>query len=107
MRILGSLLALMASCCAAQDTGAVLVNLGRLSIARVFATGGRESFEADKFYGARNAFDGGSNVLNGINYSSWHGDPGAFLIVRFSQPVTVRGIVVEAGDSSSLPEYFE
>ncbi|MGD0015412.1 MAG: hypothetical protein ABSD56_13480 [Bryobacteraceae bacterium] len=85
------------------------MNLGRLSIARVFASGGDGGPDAKEFYGVRNAFDGGSNIINGLNYSSWSpASQQGFVIVRFSQPVTVAGVVVEGSRSSwvRLPESF-
>jgi len=97
------LLTLAAVSAAAQDTAPSLANLGRLSIARVFASGRQGGSDAETFYGVRNAFDGGSNILNGINYSSWDAGPEDFAIVRFSRPVTVTGIVVEGSRSSYTP----
>ena len=94
------LLAFMVVSCAAQDSALPLVNHGRLSIARVFAMESAAGPDSERFYGVRNAFDGGTNILNGINYSSWLAGPGAFVIVRFSQPVTVHGIAVEGSRSS-------
>jgi hypothetical protein len=97
------LLALAAACCGAQNTAPSLVNLGRLSIARVFAGGRAGGPDADGFYGVRNAFDRGTHILNGINYSSWVSGPQDFVIVRFSQPVTVTGIAIEGSRVSYEP----
>jgi hypothetical protein len=97
------LLALITVSSAAQDATQPLVNLGRLSIARVFGSEHGGGPEAEGFYGVRNAFDGGSNILNSIKYSSWNAGPAAFVIVRFSQPVTVTGIVVEGSGFSWMP----
>jgi hypothetical protein len=97
------LLALAAGYCGAQNTAPPLVNLGRLSIARVFSGGRAGGQDAEKFYGVRNAFDGGSNIINGLNYSSWVSGPQDFVIVRFSQPVTVTGMVVEGSRVSYTP----
>jgi hypothetical protein len=69
----------------------------------VFASGRGGGPDAERFYGVRNAFDGGSNIINGINYSSWNAGPEAFVIVRFSQPVTVTGMVVEGSRVSYMP----
>lgn len=98
------LLALAAVSCAAQDPIPPLVNLARLPITRVFAGGRNGGPDAEGFYGVRNAFDGGKNILNGINYSSWNADgPQGYVIVRFSQPVTVTGMLVEASSSYGMP----
>ncbi len=91
--------------CLAESSEHDLVNLARLSIARVYASrcnGGRP--QEDAFYGVRNAFDGGRNVVNGINYSTW-GSDGAedFVLVRFSQAVTVRAVVIESPDDDHEP----
>jgi hypothetical protein len=87
----------------AQEAPPPLVNLSRLSIAAVFASGanGGRSI-ADPFYGVRNAFDGGRNLVNGINYSSW-GSASAqdYVLVRFARAVTVSGVAVS--HASSLP----
>ncbi|MFL6351882.1 MAG: hypothetical protein ACJ74Z_08540 [Bryobacteraceae bacterium] len=97
------LFALMMVSCAAQDLALPLVNLGRLSITRVFGSEHGGAPDAEGFYGVRNAFDAGSNILNGIKYSRWNTGPGAFVIVRFSEPVTITGIVVEGSGSSWMP----
>src|SRR5579871_3707396 len=94
-RTLACLAIVGAAACSAQTSAPALINLGRLSIARVFSGGRAGGVDADKFYGVRNAFDGGSNVINGINYSSWDSGPRDFVLVRFTQAVTVTGIVVE------------
>ena len=88
----------------AQNSSPPLVNLGRLSIARVFAGGRNGGPDAEGFYGVRNAFDGGSNIINGINYSTWDaGSPEDYIIVRFSRPVTVTGVVVQGSQASWMP----
>jgi hypothetical protein len=97
------LFALMMVSCAAQGSALPLVNLGRLSMTRVFGSEHGGAPDAERFYGVRNAFDAGSNILNGIKYSSWNAGPGAFVIVRFSEPVTITGIVVEGSGSSWMP----
>lgn len=87
------LLAFTAISCVAQDSDPPMVNLGRLSIARV-SSSGRNS--GDKCFGVRNAFDGRSDLLEPKDCSYWYSDaPQEFLVVRFSQPVTVAGIVVK------------
>jgi tetratricopeptide (TPR) repeat protein len=93
------LIALAALSATAQPAAQALVNLGRLSIAKVFSgdTGGTRS---SPFYGIQNAFDGGTHIVNGINYSSWDSGPRDFALVRFSQPVTITGFVVEGSSSS-------
>src|SRR6185369_9567394 len=71
----------------------------------VFAYGGGGP-DVEGFYGVRNAFDGGHNIINGLNYSSWHAGAFDFVIVRFSQPVTVTGILVSGSSGWPSPEYF-
>jgi hypothetical protein len=72
------LFALMMVSCAAQNSALPLVNLGRLSMTRVFGSEHGGAPDAERFYGVRNAFDAGSNILNGIKYSSWNVGPGGF-----------------------------
>jgi hypothetical protein len=80
----------------AQDQSPKLVNLGRLSIARVFGSGINSQ---DQFYGPRNLFDGGDHVINGIHYSYWiSNSTPSMVIVRFARAVTVAGIVMELRD---------
>ena len=91
------LLAFTAISCVAQNSDSPMVNLGRLSIARV-SSSGRNS--GDKCFGVRNAFDGKSDRLEPEDCSYWYSDaPQDFVIVRFSQPVTVAGIVVKNASS--------
>jgi len=80
------------------------INLGRTDFAAVAAAstnGGRAP--GNKFYGIRNAFDGGENWHNNINYSYWlsGGGLGMFIEVRFDHPVTVTGIVLEGAPQCS------
>lgn len=98
--------------CLAGSSEHDLVNLARLPIARVYSS------RCDLFpqrenavYGVQTAFDGGKNVVNGINYSTWmSGCAPDFLVVRFSEAVTVRAVVIEPGRGydfdDSLPESF-
>jgi len=80
----------------AQDQSPKLINLGRLSIARVHESGVNTE---NQFYGPRNLFDGGTHVINGIHYSYWiPNSPASMVIVRFARAVTVAGIVMELGD---------
>jgi hypothetical protein len=83
------------------------VNLGRLSIARVFVSDVNGGRAADNpMYGARNLFDGGKNVINGINYSYWlSGDGPHWALVRFSMPVTVDAVIVKI-DGEQIPQKF-
>jgi len=83
-----------------------LKNVGRLCNAFVYASGVNGSDDEDnRFYGARNAFDDGQNVANGIRYSSWlSGKKADWIRIRFAQytgPHTVEAITVRAED----PEY--
>lgn len=98
------LLAFAAVSCAAQDSAPPLVNLGRLSIARLSAgdcDGSPDS--GNRFYGSANAFDGGRHMVDGFNCSTWYSCPESFVVVRFTQPVTVTGIVVEGSSVASMP----
>jgi hypothetical protein len=91
--------------CLAEGSEHDLVNLGRLSIARVYASGcnGGRPLE-NAFYGVRNAFDGGRNVVNDINYSTWASNgPEDFVVVRFSEAVTVTAVVIESGSVYDPP----
>jgi hypothetical protein len=91
------LLAFTAISCVAQNSDSPMVNLGRLSIARVSSSGPNSD---DKCFGVRNAFDGISDRLEPEDCSYWYSDaPQDFVIVRFSQPVTVAGIVVKSPPS--------
>jgi hypothetical protein len=73
-----------------RGQGPELVNLGRLPIARVFSSGPNSSYVE----GVRILFDGKSSVNQAI-YSSWT-SVGTWVVVRFSRPVTVHRVVVEA-----------
>ncbi len=86
--------------CLAESSEHDLVNLARLSIARVYASGSNGGRPLENaFYGVRNAFDGGRNVVNGIKYSTWDSDGAeGFVLVRFSEAVTVRAVVIESGE---------
>lgn len=75
------------------------VNLGRTSLATVDASsvnGGRAL--DNKFYGVVNAFDGGENWHNKINYTYWLSGGGAaqWIEVRFDRPVTVTSVAVDS-----------
>lgn len=73
-----------------------LVNLGRLPIARVFSSGGNPG--ATRMDGVRSLFDGNRSVNQTI-YSSMS-SAGMWVVVRFSQPVTVHRVTVEAASAS-------
>lgn len=73
-----------------------LVNLARLSIARVSVSSvnGDRAID-DQFYGAQRLFDADSEFINGINYDSWLSESSpAWVVVRFTRPVTFSGLVV-------------
>lgn len=83
-----------------------LRNVGRLCTAFVYANGvNGDDDEDNRFYGARNAFDDGQNVVNGIHYSSWlSGKKAEWIRIRFAQyagPLSVEAIAVRAED----PDY--
>lgn len=83
----------------ALEGEAGLVNLGRTSLAAVTASSVNGSRTVDnQFYGAVNAFDGGENWVNNINYTYWlaQGASG-YVEVRFDKPVSVKEILVENG----------
>lgn len=73
-------------------------NLGRTSLARVTASSvnGRRAMD-NIYHGIVNAFDGGDNWHNGINYTSWLADYGGspWADVYFDVPVSLTSIVVE------------
>ena len=80
------------------------INLGRTDFAAVSAAssnGGRSP--GNKFYGIRNAFDGGENWHNNINYSYWlsAGGQSMYVEVRFDHPVTVTSILLDGGPACS------
>lgn len=91
------------------DEETKVVNLARLSIARVSASSvnGNRSMRCP-YYGVRNMFDGGTNVINNINYTYWLSDRGSrhLVKVRFLCPVVVREVLIEtiqASPYTSLP----
>ena len=53
----------------------------------------------DRCYGILNAFDGGNNWINNINYHYWLGDYNASptVTVKFIKPVSLDSIAVEGG----------
>ena len=76
------------------------VNLGRTSLAAVRASSVNGARALDnKFYGVVNAFDGGVNWHNKINYTYWlsGGGPGQWIEVCFGHPVTVTSVAVDSG----------
>ena len=80
-----------------KETG--VINLARLSIARVSASSVNGDRPLDNpYYGVQNMFDDGRNWINGINYSYWLGEynrPRQFVTVCFDVPVTVSKLVIE------------
>ncbi len=86
---------------AAQESATPLVNLARLPIARVF-TDGQRGVDSEKAFGVRNAFDGLSNFQGSAGFSTWLAAPNAFVIVRFTRPVTVTGVIVEGSRKSDM-----
>jgi len=80
----------------AEEKKPRLVNLARLSIARVSVSSvnGDRAID-DQFYGAQRLFDADSEFINGINYDSWLSESSpAWVVVRFTRPVTFSGLVV-------------
>jgi len=75
-----------------------LINLGTLKGTVVDASsvnGGRTLY--NRFYGVRNLFDGGENLINGINYTYWLTDSASrhWIKLRFEAPVEVHLIMLE------------
>jgi len=78
-----------------QGQSPELVNLGRLGIASVFSSGGNPS--STYMEDVRILFDGNRSVNQAI-YSSMS-SIGTWVVVRFSRPVTVHRVTVEAGSA--------
>jgi hypothetical protein len=74
-----------------------MVNLARLSIASAYGIANGKRATDDPIYGVLNLFDGGTNIINNINYSSWltNGGRDNWLIVKFAVPVEIAAIVIE------------
>jgi hypothetical protein len=73
------------------------INLGRTSLASVTASSvnGRRALN-NIFHGILNAFDGGENWVNNINYTYWTASGGSgFVDVYFDHPVSLTSIYVE------------
>ena len=82
-----------------------LINLGKLNDTVVDASsvnGGRAL--DNQFYGLRNLFDGGENLINGINYTYWLTDTATrhWVKVRFAAPVEIRSIMLEFNAKGAL-----
>jgi len=81
------------------------INLARTSLAAVTASSVNGGRDLDAWhYGICNAFDGGDNWHNKINYTYWLTDPGdiyPYVEVYFDVPVTICGVVVEKGPAFS------
>jgi hypothetical protein len=76
------------------------INLGRTSLAAVNASSVNGTRALDnKFYGVVNAFDGGNNWHNNLNYTYWltSGGLGQWAEVYFDKPVTVTSIHLNFG----------
>jgi hypothetical protein len=93
--------AILLGCCnvSAAQRQAQLRNVGRLCNAFVYANGVNGGDDQDNpFYGARNAFDDGQNVVRGIQYSSWQsGKKADWIRIRFAEytgPLSVEAITV-------------
>jgi hypothetical protein len=99
---------MLLACCysSAAQNQAQLVNVGRLCNASVYANGVNGGGDDDNpFYGARNAFDDGQNMVKGIHYSSWmSGNKSDWIRIHFNQytgPLSIAAITVRAED----PQY--
>jgi len=76
------------------------VNLARTSLARVGASSvNGDRALANPHYGVLNAFDGGENWIDGINYTYWlsAAEQNPWIEVRFDETVTLTEIHVEGG----------
>jgi hypothetical protein len=75
------------------------INLARCQNARVSVSSVNGDQEmASPYCGVRNLFDGGSHMVNGINYSYWLTQPGndrPWARVRFIAPVRVSRVVID------------
>ena len=88
----------------AQNPAPPLVNLGRLSITRVFGGGSNGGPDADGVYGVANAFRGGADLPDDARPGFWYsGGAQDYVIARFSRPVTVTGLLIEAGGGFAKP----
>ncbi len=92
------LISLATSVRAAEEEDPVLVNLARLSITHVSASGVNGDRELDnKYYGVLNLFDRGENFIRKINYTTWLTDAQVthWVNLRFDSPVTVHAVIIE------------
>ncbi|GEM_PF-2707464 len=74
-------------------------NVARTSLSEVSASSvnGNRSL-SNRYYGIPNAFDHGTNWIDGMNYSTWvsdPGDPNPWAEVHFRSPVEIHSLVVE------------
>ena len=82
------------------------VNLGRLESTRVSVSsvnGKRE--QNNPYYGAQNLVDGGRNLIDGINYTTWLSDQDAshWIRMEFRNPVDIKSIMLELTALDSRP----
>jgi hypothetical protein len=73
-------------------------NLGRLESTTVSVSsvnGKRE--QNNPYYGAQNLVDGGRNLIDGINYTTWLSDQDAshWIRLEFRNPVDIQSIMLE------------
>ena len=93
--VLVAAFALASTPLSAADRMPVLVNLARLSIARVSVSSPDERPESEQFYGVQRLFDADAETLYGINYKYWTANgPLNWVMLRFSMPVTFCGLVM-------------
>lgn len=93
----------------AADSGKTM-NLARTSLALVSASscnGDRPL--SNKYYGILNAFDGGENIVNKINYPYWLGNctQEEWIEVEFSCPVSINSLILEGSTQCNVTLYFE
>ena len=84
------------------------IDLCKTSLTRVTAlsvNGGRPL--TNKYYGILNAFDGGENWINNINYSYWLSGGGSVVDIYFDAPVSVTSIFTERAPSFITEMHFQ
>ena len=85
------------------------INLGRTSLAAVSASSVNGGRALDNIiYGVPNAFDGGENWHNKINYTYWlaGGGAGNWIEVQFDHPVTVTEVQAEGAPRFAVAVTF-
>lgn len=82
-----------------------VTNLAKLKNTVVDASSVNGSRAPDnEFYGLQNLFDGGQNLINGINYTYWLSDSATrhWIKLRFEVPVEIQSIMLEFNAKTTL-----